>query len=148
MSVQRSVDRGNRACCIAPCRRYVVKSAYLERRATVNKPTIAILSIAAIVLNVIAFVNYGPAFSTQLHSCQSSTTSTNLLSCLTSAGSAVNIGLVLYLGGVLAAIIAWIMGLIKTAQIGCWSWFAAVLLLPVLGSLLYGLAGPTTRAKY
>ena len=113
-----------------------------------NKPTIAILSVAAIVLNVIAFVNYGPAFSTQLQACQSSTTSTNLLSCLTSAGSAVNIGLVLYLGGVIAAIIAWIMGLIKTAQIRRWGWFAAVLLLPVLGSLLYGLVGPTTRAKY
>ena len=124
----------------ALCRRHVVKSAYLERRSTVNKPTIAILSIAAIVLNVIAFVNYGPAFSTQLQSCQSSTNSTNLLSCLTSAGSAVNIGLVLYLGGVIAAIIAWIMGLMKTAQIGRWGWFIAVLLLPVLG--------PTTRAKY
>jgi hypothetical protein len=125
-----------------------MKSCYPERRATVNKPTIAILSVAAIVLNVIAFVNYGPAFSTQLQACQSSTTSTNLFSCLTSAGSAVNIGLVLYLGGVLAAIIAWIMGLIKTAQIRRWGWFAAVLVLPVLGSLLYGLVGPTNKAKF
>jgi hypothetical protein len=126
----------------------MVKRAYLESRATVNKPTIAILSIAAIVLNVIAFVKFGPAFATQLRSCQSSTNNTNLLGCLTSAGSAVDIGFVLYLGGVIAAIIAWVMGLIKTAQIGRWGWFAAVLLLPVLGSLLYGLAGPTTRAKY
>jgi len=129
------------------CRRRAVKSAYLERRAPVNKPTIAVLSIAAIVLNVIAFVNFGPAFATQLRSCQSSATSTNLLGCLTSGGSAVDIGLVLYLGGVIAAVVAWIMGLIKTAQIGRWGWFAAVLLLPVLGSLLYGLVGPTTRAK-
>ena len=112
-----------------------------------NKPTIAILSIAAIVLNVIAFIGYGPAFATQLRFCQSSATNSNLLGCLTSAGSAVDIGFVLYLGGVIAAVIAWIMGLIKTAQIGRWGWFAAVLLLPVLGSLLYGLVGPTTRAK-
>jgi hypothetical protein len=40
------------------------------------------------------------------------------------------------------------MGLIKTAQIRRWGWFAAVLLLPVLGSLLYGLVGSTKRAKY
>src|SRR5215831_7790184 len=99
------------------CRRRMVKSAYLERRATVNKPTIAILSIAAIVLNVIAFIGFGPAFATQLRFCQSSATNSNLLGCLTSAGSAVDIGFVLYLGGVIAAVIAWIMGLIKTAQI-------------------------------
>jgi hypothetical protein len=54
---------------------------------------------------------------------------------------------VLYLGGVMAAIVAWIMGLIKTGQTRRWGWFAAVLLLPALGSLLYGLAGPTTRAN-
>jgi hypothetical protein len=113
----------------------------------VNKRTIAILSLAAIVLNVIAFVGFGPAFASQLRSCQSSAYSVNLYGCLTSAGSAVTVGFVLYLGGVIAAIFAWIMGLIKTAQIRRWGWFAAVLLLPALGSLLYGLAGPTTREK-
>jgi hypothetical protein len=71
----------------------------------------------------------------------------NLIGCLTSAGSAVGIGFVLYLGGVLAAILAWILGLIKTAQIRRWGWFAAVLLLPALGSLLYGLAGPNRYAE-
>ncbi len=112
-----------------------------------NKRTIAILSLAAIVLNVIAFVGFGPAFATQLRVCQSSTTSTNLIGCLTSAGSAVDIGFVLYLGGVIAAVLAWILGLIQTAQIRRWGWFAAVLLLPALGSLVFGLAGPTTKAK-
>jgi hypothetical protein len=112
-----------------------------------NKATIALLSIAAIVLNVIAFVKFGPAFATQLRSCQSSS-NTNLLGCLTAAGSAVDFGLVLYLGGVIAAILAWIIGLSKTAQIRSWGWFAAVLLLPVLGSLLYGLVGPASRMKY
>ena len=112
-----------------------------------NKRTITILSIAAILLNVIAFVGFGPAFATQLRFCQSSTNSTNLLGCITAAGGAVDIGFVLYLGGVLAAVVAWIIGLIRTAQIRRWGWFAAVLLLPALGSLLYGLAGPTTKAK-
>lgn len=123
------------------------KSVYLEGRTRMNKATITILSIAAIVLNVIAFMKFGPAFATQLRSCQTSTTSANLLSCLTSAGSAVTIGLVLYLGGVIAAIVAWIMGLSKTAQIRRRGWFVAVLLLPVLGSLLCGLVGPASRMK-
>jgi hypothetical protein len=113
----------------------------------VNKGTIALLSLAAIVLNVIAFVGFGPAFAAQLRVCQSAAHSMNLIGCLTSAGSAVAIGFVLYLGGVLAAVLAWIMGLIKTAQIRRWGWFAAVLLLPALGALLYGLTGPTTQAE-
>jgi hypothetical protein len=117
----------------------------------VNKRTIALLSVAAIILNVIAFMGFGPAFATQLRVCQSSAYSVNLIGCLTSAGSAVAIGFVLYLGGVLAAVVAWIMGLIKTAQTRRWGWFAAVLLLPALGSLLYslsdGLAGPMSKAK-
>jgi hypothetical protein len=113
----------------------------------VNKGTIAILSLAAIVLNVIAFVGFGPAFAAQLRFCQSPANSMNLVGCLTSAGRAVAVGFVLYLGGVIAALLAWIMGLIKTAQIRRWGWFAAVLLLPALGSLLYGLTGPTTEAQ-
>jgi len=113
----------------------------------VSKRAIAILSIATIVLNVIAFVGFGPAFATQLRSCQSSVSSTNLISCLASAGSAVDIGFALYLGGVIAAIVAWIMGLITTAQIRRWGWFAAVFLLPALGSLIYGVAGPTTKSS-
>ncbi len=112
-----------------------------------NKRTITLLSIAAIVLNVIAFIGFGSTFATQFRACLSSTNSTNLLSCITSKGRAVDIGFVLYLGGVLAAIVAWLMGLIKTAQIRRWGWLAAVLLLPALGSLAYGLAGPTTRAN-
>ncbi len=112
-----------------------------------NKRTIALLSIAAIVLNAIAFIGFGPAFATQLRFCQSSANSANLLGCLTSAGASVDIGFVLYLSGVIAAVVAWIMGLIQTAQIRRWGWFAAVLLLPALGSLVYGLVGPTTTAK-
>ncbi len=113
-----------------------------------SKRTIAILSVIGIVLNVIAFVGFGPAFATQLRSCQSSVASTNLLSCLTSGGSAVDAGFVLYLGGVIAVVVAWIMGLIRTAKIRRWGWFAAALVLPALGSLIYGVAGPTTKANH
>lgn len=109
-----------------------------------SKRTIAILSIAGILLNVIAFIGFGPVFSTQLQMCQR-TASTNLISCLTSGGSTVDIGFALYVAGTVAAIIAWLVGLIKTAQIGRWGWFVAVLLLSPLGSLLYGLVGPAER---
>jgi len=111
----------------------------------VTKRIIMILSVAAIVLLIAAFVGFGPAFATQLRSCQSSLTGTNATECLTSASSAVVIGFVLYLAGALAALVAWILGLIRTAQLGRWGWFVAVLLISPLGSLLYGLAGPTQR---
>jgi hypothetical protein len=112
-----------------------------------NKRTITILSLVAIVLLVIAFVGFGPAFATQLRSCQSSINNPYSTGCITSASRAVVIGFVLYLAGALAALAAWIMGLIKTAQISRWGWLVVVLLISPLGSLLYGLAGPTTRAN-
>lgn len=111
-----------------------------------NKRTITILSLAAIVFLIAAFVGFGPAFATHLRSCQSSLNGTNASDCISSASGAVLIGFVLYLAGVLAALLAWIIGLIRTAQIRRWGWFLVVLLLSPLGSLLYGVAGPATRA--
>jgi ATP/ADP translocase len=116
--------------------------------ATVNKGLIVLLILLAIALNVIAFVGFGPAFSTYLRSCQSSISNSYPTSCSTTASSAVVIGFVLYLGGVIAAIIAWIVGVITTARMRRWGWFVAVLILPVLGSLLYGLFGPATKPQY
>jgi len=116
--------------------------------ALMNKGFIVLLILIAIILNVIAFVGFGPAFSTYLRSCQSSISSSYPTSCSTTASSAVVIGFVLYLSGVIAAIIAWIVGLITTARIKRWGWFVAVLILPVLGSLLYGLIGPATKPQY
>ena len=110
-----------------------------------NKRTIALLSLAAIVLLLTAFVGFGPAFATQLRSCQSATNNPYASNCISSASGAVVIGFVLYLAGALAAVVAWILGLITTAQLGRWGWFVAVLLLSPLGSLLYRLAGPTQR---
>ena len=112
-----------------------------------NKRTIAILSIVGIVLNVIAFVGFGSAVATQLFGCRSSIYGPPATGCASSTSTQITIGIALYLGGVIAAIVAWIMGLIRTAQIRRWGWFAAVFLLPALGSLLYGLAGPTTKVN-
>jgi hypothetical protein len=113
----------------------------------VNKRTIALLSLAAIILLLSAFVGFGLAFATQLRSCQSATNTPYATNCISSASGAVIIGFVLYLAGAIAALMAWILGMIRTAQLGRWGWFAAVLLISPLGSLLYGLAGPTTRVN-
>ncbi len=110
-----------------------------------NKRTIALLSLAAIVLLLSAFIGFGPAFATQLRSCLSANNNPYATNCLSSANGAVVIGFVLYLAGALAALVAWIMGLITTAHIRRWGWFVAVLLISPLGSLLYGLAGPAQR---
>jgi hypothetical protein len=109
-----------------------------------NKRTTLIVSGIGIVFLVIAFVGFGPAFSTQLRSCQGSS---NPISCLTTASSSVTVGFILYLIGAIAALVAWIMGLIQTARLGRWGWFVAVLFTIVLGSLIYSVAGPTTKAN-
>jgi len=109
------------------------------------KDTIAILSLAAIVLAVIAYVGYGPAVATQLSGCRSSLYGPPA-ACALYPDSAGTLGIALYLGGALAALAAWILGLVRTAHIKHWGWFVAVLLTPPLGTLLYGLVGPTTTA--
>ena len=106
-----------------------------------SKRTITILSLLGIILLVAAFIGYGPAFATQLKSCQSAPAT-----CLSSASGGVLIGFVLYLAGVIAALLAWIIGLVTTARIGRWGWLIVVLLISPVGSLLYGLVGPSTRA--
>jgi hypothetical protein len=49
--------------------------------------------------------------------------------------------LAVLLGGVVGAV-AWIGALIRSARMQTWGWFAVVLLLLGLGTLLYALAGP------
>lgn len=105
-----------------------------------TKRTITILSLLALVFLIAAFVGYGPAFATQLRSCQASYSS-----CVSTATGGVLIGFVLYLLGALAALVAWLMGLVTTARLGRWGWFFVVFLISPVGSLLYGLVGPSTR---
>jgi hypothetical protein len=112
----------------------------------VIKFTIALLSVLAIALLIIAFVRFGPDFATQLRACQTSLYSTDQFRCLTSGSQAATMGFVLYLAGVVAALVAWALGLITTAVHGRWGWFVVVLLLSPLGSLLYGLFGGSTSS--
>jgi hypothetical protein len=118
-----------------------------RKRSVSVKPTIALLSILAIVLLSIAFVQYDPAFATQLQACQHAINSNSpqATGCLASGSRAATIGLVLYLAGVVAALLAWLLGLVKTAQIRRWVWFVVIFLFSPLASLLYGVVGPSSR---
>lgn len=111
------------------------------------KLIIALLSITAMVLLGIAFVQYGPAFAAQAQACQPliESNSPQATGCLTSGSRAATTGLVLYLAGVAVALLAWLLGLVKTAHIRRWFWFVVVFLLSPLGSLLYGALGPSSR---
>jgi hypothetical protein len=95
----------------------------------------------------LAFIAYGPAFAAQAQACQPLITSNSPQApgCLTSGSQAATIGLVLYLAGVVVALLAWLLGLVKTAHIRRWFWFIVVFLLSPLGSLVYGLLGPSSR---
>jgi hypothetical protein len=44
-----------------------------------------------------------------------------------------------------AALGAWLLGIVDTIRRGMWGWFVLVLLVPVLGSLIYSIA--TQRAQ-
>ncbi len=112
----------------------------------VIKFTVAILSALAIALLIIAFVGFGPAFATQLHACQTSLYTSDQFRCLTAGGQAATSGYVLYLGGAVAALLAWALGLITTAVHGRWGWFLVILLFSPLGSLLYGLFGASVSS--
>lgn len=109
-----------------------------------NKRNILVLTILGIVLVVIGFVVSGASLAGAAAACQGATDTSNCGSGAVLGGSL--IALLVFLVGGVAGFIAWIMGLVKTAQIGRWGWFVAVLLLGMLGTLIYGLAGPTERA--
>jgi hypothetical protein len=119
----------------------------------VLKSVIALLSVLAISLLIFAFVGFGPAFATQLQSCQSTLYSSDQFRCLTTGSQGATIGYGLYLTGVIAAVFAWIVALITAAAHGRWGWgwgwgwVLVVLLLSPLGSLLYALFGLSTHSQ-
>jgi hypothetical protein len=93
-----------------------------------------VLFILGIVLSVIAV---GGATTDATGAVTGASTSASIFA-LVALGSYI-------IGGILA-LIGWIGALIKTATIGAWGWFVVVLILSGLGALIYGIAGPETRA--
>ncbi len=106
-----------------------------------NKGTIVILSIGAILLYIVCFVAIGAGAA----SCGTGSTAITASNCASGAG-ALGLGIILIVIGGILALIAWIFGLIRSAQASAWGWFVLVLLISPLGSLIYGLAGPEGRA--
>jgi hypothetical protein len=110
-----------------------------------SKRTILILSIAAILLGIVGAVAYvvgGAAVA----SCAGTGATTISTDCASQGGLPILIGTGLLIVGGILGLIAWIGALIKTATIGAWGWFVAVLILSGLGTLIYAIAGPETRA--
>lgn len=109
------------------------------------KRAILILSIVAMLLLVIGLVVVVGAGASVAANC--TTDAAGHTSCPTNAATTgavggAAIGILLLVLGFLTTAVAWIMGLIKTAQVKAWGWFVAVLLVSPLGSLIYGIAGP------
>ena len=46
--------------------------------------------------------------------------------------------------GLLGSFVAWVLGIIKMAQLKRWGWLVAVILVTPLATLLYGIYGPTS----
>ena len=115
------------------------------------KLAILILSIVAILGFIGGFVLDIAGTAAVVSQCQQvANDQTALQACIqdhaASGAGLLLIGTLGFIVGGLCGLVAWILGLVKTAQIGRWGWFVAVLLLPGLGSLIYGIAGPTERA--
>jgi len=115
------------------------------------KLAVLILSIVAILALIGGIVFYIAGFAAVAAQCQQfANDQTQLNACAQQHASAgaggFLIGTLLLIVGALCAFVGWVLGLIKTAQIGRWGWFVLVLLISPLGSLIYGIAGPTERA--
>lgn len=114
------------------------------------KRAVLILSIVSIVLFVIGFVMFFAA-GASIAAANCTTNASGQLTCPngntpTGAVAAAGLGILVIFLGSAAAFVAWILGLIKTAQVKAWGWFVAVLLVSPIGSLIYGIAGPDQPA--
>lgn len=110
-----------------------------------SKRAILILSIAAIVLGIVAAIPYAIGIGS-VATCAGAGATTVSTDCATQGAGAILIGVVIGILAGICSLIAWIGGLIKTAQIGAWVWFVLILLFTPLATLIYGFAGPETRA--
>ena len=110
-----------------------------------SKRTILILSIAAILLGIVGAIAYGAGVGA-VASCAGTGATTVSTDCATQGATPFLIGTGLLILGGICSLIAFIGGLIKTAQIGAWVWFVLILLFTPLATLIYGIAGPETRA--
>jgi hypothetical protein len=110
-----------------------------------SKRTILFLSIAAILLGIVAAVAYVVGVGAVVN-CTGTGATTISTDCAAQGATPILIGIGVGILAGICSLIAWIGGLIKTAQIGAWVWFVLILLFTPLATLIYGFAGPETRA--
>ena len=112
-----------------------------QRSTRLSKRTILFLSIAAILLFIVGGVAYvvGGAAAVNCAGTGATTISTD---CASQGAVPVLIGTGALILGAICSLIAFIGGLIKTAQIGAWVWFVLILLFTPLATLIYGIVGP------
>ena len=110
-----------------------------------SKRTILILSIAAILLGIVGAIVYVIGVGA-VATCAGTGATSISADCASQGGLSFLIGTGLLILGGICSLIAFIGGLIKTAQIGAWVWFVLILLFTPLATLIYGIAGPETRA--
>jgi hypothetical protein len=115
-----------------------------QRSTHLSKRTILFLSIAAILLFIVGGVSFGVSAGS-IASCAGTGATTISQDCAAQGGTPALIGFALLGLGGICSLIAFIGGLIKTAQIGAWVWFVLILLFTPLATLIYGIAGPETR---
>ena len=112
-----------------------------------NKKTILWLELAAIVLGIIGGVAIGISSAAAVtNNCTQDQIQAGTCTLTTSAvGPGFYIGLIIVALAGLAGLIAWVMALVRTISMKTWGWFAVVLILSGLGTLIYAIAGPTNQ---
>jgi hypothetical protein len=110
-----------------------------QRSAHLSKRTVLYLALGSIVLIILGVIFAVVAAGGTI------TSADGALSASATTGVFGILALACYGIGVILALVAWIGGLIKTAQIGAWVWFVIVLILGSLGALIWAIAGPEAR---
>jgi hypothetical protein len=117
----------------------------------VRKKTILLMSLLSIGLSIVGFIVFFAAGAAAIaNNCTSEQIQNGTCTVSSSAANAglgigALIGLLILIVAGIIGLIAWIGGLIRSAKMQTWGWFVAVLLLGGLGTLIYGIAGPSDQ---
>lgn len=110
------------------------------------KPAIITLSIIGLVGIVVGIFLFIAGTAAVLAQCQSVLNDQALLNACVTANASQGAGQILggtllFVIGILCGIVGWILGIVKAATAKAGGWIV-VAIIPVIGSLIYGLAGP------
>lgn len=121
-----------------------------EERASRRASGSTSLKIATLIFGILGLVGLILAivlFSSGGSQCLSTANVSSGTCSSTQAVGTIGLGLLVLVVALVFTFVGWILGIVKTAMIGRWGWFVAVLLLSPLGSVLYGIFGPAHRVE-